>query len=190
MSPLSAALLLAASWAFAREAPLDHAQCMARLSQAGAQAQDAAQAKAAADAAAECGAPPENAVDADGRTIRRRKIRYSDAPAGPQTTRVPAPPSAPAEEKKGFFNGPMGLGLSAGLGALQGWFTHGLKGALAGGVIGLAAAYLFQKGDIGGFAGVSIGAIIGSFLGGPIGALIGAALGGVAGHFIGKALLR
>lgn len=95
-------------------------------------------------------------------------------------------PTPEGEEKE---SGPPAwtiYGGAAALGALQGGLAHGLVGALAGGALGLAAAYFYQKGDYGAAFGIMGGTIIGTALGGPIGGLIGAVVGGLLGHFIGK----
>ena len=77
-------------------------------------------------------------------------------------------------------------GGAAVLGALQGGLAAGLAGALGGAVLGLGAAWLYERGDFGGAFGLTAGGIIGSFLGGPLGGLIGAAIGGLIGHALGK----
>ena len=100
--------------------------------------------------------------------------------------KVEPPPSVEQKPATGKLTMGLGLGGAALLGGLQGWFSAGLFGAVTGAGLGLAAAWLFHKGDYGGAFGVTAGAIIGTAFGGPLGGLIGAVVGGVIGHFIGK----
>jgi len=77
-------------------------------------------------------------------------------------------------------------GGAAVLGGLQGFFTGGPLGALAGAAMGVAGAHFYKKGDYGTAFGMMGGAIVGTALGGPIGGIIGAVVGGLLGHFLGK----
>jgi hypothetical protein len=77
-------------------------------------------------------------------------------------------------------------GGAAVLGGLQGFFTGGPLGALAGAAMGVAGAYFYKKGDYGTAFGMMGGAIVGTALGGPIGGIIGAVVGGLLGHFLGE----
>lgn len=100
----------------------------------------------------------------------------------------PVPPPNRGQGAKGRKKIPTWAvyGGAAVLGGLQGFLSAGLAGALGGVVLGLGAAYLYEKGDFGAAFGMTAGGIIGSFLGGPLGALIGGAVGGLIGHFLGK----
>lgn len=156
------------------------------LSAAGAAAPDENAAKERASEPFDGGAESDTVVD--GRGTTRPAERFSTPTAGALITKVEPPP---AVEKKpgGGLSTKLQMAGGAIIGGLQGFFTAGLFGAIAGAGLGLAAAWLFHKGDYGASFGVTAGAIIGSALGGPIGAIIGAVLGGLIGHFLGKRFL-
>lgn len=141
------------------------------------------QAKTGADAAFREGAPSDETI-VRGEDGKPKKVRLTkpDLTAKPVKPDVPPPASA---EAKPFPHPALLMGASAVLGGVQGWFSYGLFGAATGAGLGLAAAWLFTKGDKGGSFGLSLGAIIGGFLGGPIGGLIGAAIGFGVGHVLG-----
>ncbi len=157
------------------------------FSQGAAAAEDDAAAREAAAQSFDGNPAEENTVVAPGQT--RKAVRL----AKPSRASL----EAKAEPPLGVEKHPTGNKLTTGLvlggaaviGGLQGWFAAGLLGAVAGAGLGVAAAWLFHKGDYGGAFGVTAGAIIGSAFGGPIGGLIGAVVAGVLGHFLGKLFL-
>lgn len=127
----------------------------------------------------------DNTVVAPG--VTRKAARLAKPAAGSLQAKVEPPLSVekkPDGESK--LSAGLKLGGAAALGGLQGWLSAGLLGAVAGAGMGLAAAWLFHKGDYGGAFGITAGAIIGTAFGGPIGGLIGAVVGGLIGHFLGK----
>lgn len=101
-------------------------------------------------------------------------------------TKEPASPPAPDKSPIEKIPKPVIYGAAAGLGGLQGFFSGGMMGALAGAGTGLLAAHLYMKGDVGGAFGVTAGSMLGSIFGGPLGAVVGGVVGGLIGHFIGK----
>lgn len=117
--------------------------------------------------------------------VTRGAKRLAKAAPGAREPRVEPPLVVEKKPKSKISSGLMLAGATA-LGGLQGWFTAGMLGAVAGAGLGLAAAWLFQKKDYGASFGVTAGAIIGTAFGGPIGGLIGAVVGGVIGHVLGK----
>jgi hypothetical protein len=189
MAPLSAALLLLASFAAGENAPTQtRLDGTAALSQSAAAAPDPAQAKDGAGAAFDGGNPNADAVTDDGkRTIKKGIPLTAASPSDRPGKDVPTPPSEDGPKSK--LSTGMMLGGAAVLGGLQGWFAAGALGLAAGAGLGLAAAWMFHKGDYGAAFGITAGAIVGSVLGGPIGGLIGAAVGGLVGHFLGKLFL-
>jgi hypothetical protein len=190
MAPLTAALLLLAAFAAGEDAPsqqrLDGA---AALSQSAAVAPSDAQAKDGAAAAYDGGAPNGDAVADDGTGSIKKGIPLKPSLAAERPGKdAPPPPSSKKAGPSTVSTGLM-LGGAALLGGLQGWFGAGLLGAAAGAGLGLAAAWMFHKGDYGAAFGMTAGAIIGTAFGGPIGSLVGAVVGGLVGHFLGKLFL-
>lgn len=155
------------------------------LSKGAAAAGDETSVREAASRPFDGGAAEDTTVVAPG--VTRKAARLAKPAAGSLSAKVEPPL---AVEKKPDGEGKLSAGLKLGgaaaLGALQGWLSAGLLGAVAGAGMGLAAAWLFHKGDYGGAFGITAGAIIGTALGGPIGGLIGAVVGGLIGHFLGK----
>ena len=188
MVPLSLALAVLLCPAAARaEDARSEVRDAAVLSAAGAAADDETAASELASRAFGGGAESDTVVD--GRGTTRPAVKLSSMPAvGALTTKVEPPP---AVERKpgGWLSTELQLGAGAVLGGLQGFFTAGLFGAVAGAGLGLAAAWLFHKKDYGASFGVTAGSIIGSALGGPIGGVIGAVVGGLIGHLLGKLFL-
>jgi hypothetical protein len=190
MAPLSAAVLLLASFAAGEGPDTQRLSDAASLSQAAAGAQTRDQAKDGASAALDGNAVSDDAVADDGtRTIK--KGAALGRPMDLTAARRDAPPAPGAEKENDGSK--LGTGLMLGgaavLGGLQGWFGAGLVGAAAGAGLGLAAAWLFHKKDYGGAFGVTAGAIIGTAVAGPLGGLVGAVVGGLLGHFLGKLFL-
>jgi len=191
MAPLSAAVLLLASFAVGEPAPAPSRQRLedaAALSQAAAGAETPAQAKDAAAAALDGGPTHGDAVADDG-TRRIKKGIPLSKPTNLTVAGKDAPPPPSKDEPHSRLTAGLTMAGAALLGGMQGWFSAGLLGAAAGAGLGLAAAWLFHKKDYGGAFGVTAGAIIGTALGGPIGGLIGAVVGGLVGHFLGKLFL-
>ena len=190
MAPLAAALILLASFAAGENGPsqerLDGA---AALSQSAAASPDNAQAKDGAAAAYDGGAPNGDAVAGDGTGSIKKGIPLKPALAAERPGKDSPPPPASKKDGSSTVSTGLMLGGAALLGGLQGWFGAGLIGLAAGAGLGLAAAWMFHKGDYGGAFGVTAGAIIGTAFGGPIGSLVGAVVGGLVGHFLGKLFL-
>jgi hypothetical protein len=190
MAPLAAALLLLASFAAGENAPsqarLDGA---AGLSQSAAAAPGDAQAKDASAAAFDGGAPNGDEVADGGAGSVKKGIPLRPASAAKLPGKDSPPPPASEKKSSGNISTGLMLGGAALLGGLQGWFSAGLIGAAAGAGLGLAAAWMFHKGDYGAAFGMTAGAIIGTAFGGPIGSLVGAVVGGLVGHFLGKLFL-
>lgn len=172
-------------------AQAENAQSQARdaavLSAAGAAAADDTAAKERASYPFDAGAESDTVVD--GRGTKRPAVKLPSMPAPGATPTKVEPPPAVERKSEGWLPPKLQLGAGAVLGGLQGFFTAGLFGALAGAGMGLAAALLFHQKDYGASFGVTAGAIIGSALGGPIGGIIGAVVGGLIGHFLGKLFL-
>lgn len=126
----------------------------------------------------------DNTVVAPG--ITRRAVSLAKPAPGSTQAKVKPPLGVETSSKR---TSSIVMGGAAILGGLQGWFAAGLLGAVAGAGLGLAAAWLFHKGDYGGAFGITAGAIIGTAFGGPIGGLIGAMVGGLLGHFLDKLFL-
>lgn len=190
MAPLSAAVLLLASFAAGETPPsAQRLQDAAAMSQAAAGASDRAQAKDGASAAMDGNAPGDSAVADDGTRRVRKGIPLSKPVSLTVAGKDAPPPPSKDEPKASKLSTGLMLGGAAALGGLQGFLSAGLVGAAAGVGVGLAAAWLFHKKDYGAAFGMTAGAIVGTFLGGPIGGLIGAAVGGLVGHFLGKLFL-
>ena len=176
------ALLLSAAPARA-EGAKRQASDAAVFSQGAASAGDDAAAREAAAQPFDGNPAEENTVVAPGQTRKAARL----AKPSPASLQAKVEPPLGVEKRPTGNKLTTGLvmGGAAVLGGLQGWFAAGLLGAAAGIGLGLAAAWLFHKGDYGGAFGVTAGAIIGSAFGG----LIGAVVGGVLGHFLGKLFL-
>ncbi|MDE2510714.1 MAG: hypothetical protein KGL74_06295 [Elusimicrobia bacterium] len=189
MAPLSAAVLLLASFAAGEGPAAQRLTGAAALSQAAADSPDATQAKDGAAAAMDGNPTAGDSVADDGTRSIKKGLPLSKS-AGLTAAAPTVAPPPPAEEPKGGKLGTeLMLGGAALLGGLQGWFGAGVVGAAAGAGLGLAAAWLFHKKDYGGAFGVTAGAIVGTALAGPIGGLVGAVVGGLLGHFLGKLFL-
>ncbi|MFH2205121.1 MAG: hypothetical protein ABIJ96_18580 [Elusimicrobiota bacterium] len=127
-----------------------------------------------------------HAVNGSGLRGASGNFTVAQADANKDADSVPSPPGGKKEGGM-LSNLPdwAHYGGAALLGGLQGFFTGGPLGALAGAGMALAGAHFYKKGDYGASFGIVGGAIIGTALGGPIGGLIGAVVGGLLGHFIG-----
>ncbi|MFI5346926.1 MAG: hypothetical protein ACHQ51_11185 [Elusimicrobiota bacterium] len=189
MAPLSAAVLLLASFAAGEGPAVQRLNDAAALSQSAADAPDLGQAKDGAAAAIDGSAPNGDAVADDGTRAVKKRLPLGK-PMNLTAAGKVSPPAPGAQKEEGSKLGTgLMLGGAAALGGLQGWFTSGLVGAAAGVGLGLAAAWLFHKKDYGGAFGVTAGAIIGTAIAGPLGGLVGAVVGGLVGHFLGKLFL-
>ncbi|MDE2490089.1 MAG: hypothetical protein KGM24_04530, partial [Elusimicrobia bacterium] len=162
----------------------------AALGGSAAAAGDATLAKEAAAAPFDGGAISPNVVSPDGRSVVRSGVRLKKPTDRPAVKAADIPtPGADREPRSRKLSGDLVLGGAAALGGLQGWFSAGLVGAGAGALLGLGAAWLFQKKDYGGAFGATAGGIVGAALGGPLGGVVGAVLGGLLGHVLGRLFL-
>jgi hypothetical protein len=189
MTPLAPALLLLASLAAGEDVPAATAlDNTASLGQSAAASQSPAQAKDAADAPFDGRTLNGDSVSDDGtRTIKKGIPLTAAAPSGLPAKASPPPPDG--EKPKGNLPMELEMGGAAVLGGLPGLLAGHLGVALAGAGMGIAAAWLFHKGDYGAAFGVAAGGLIGAAVLGPFGGLIGAAVGGLLGHFLGKLFL-
>lgn len=143
----------------------------------------------------EASARPFDGVSAEEMTVVAPGVMRGAAPLAkptPGSLQAKAEPPIIAGKKtadKKISTGLM-VGSAAFLTGMQGWFAGGLAGAASGAGLGLAAAWLFHKGDYGGAFGVTAGAIIGTAVGGPLGGIVGAVAGGILGHSLGRLFLK
>lgn len=137
-------------------------------------------------AAAFTGTETEPGGAVDGRGVPTGGRMRLAAPAPWERDERPAPPGPEAGGMRRGLSTGLVLAGGAALGALQGFLSAGPVGALAGGVLGLGAAWLYTKGQPAAAFGATAGGIIGSFFGGPLGGLVGAGLGAVLGWGLGK----
>lgn len=184
MAPLALVLFLVLPAAAETDAEA-RAREAAALSRAAAAAPDPAAARARASAAFDGEILPDDPTVSASENQRRKRLRLARAEELKRKP-VATPPAPGGETPKSKLSNGLILGGGAALGALQGFFSAGLIGAAAGGVLGLGAAWLYTQGHHAAAFGATAGGIIGAAFGGPIGGLIGAVVGAGVGFLIGK----